>query len=194
MLHYAVIAGAAVNAFGTSFYLWRTIKGVTRPNRVTFFIWALAPMVAFFAGLSSGVGWATLPVFISGFMPLLIFLASFADPKAYWKLTASDYICGALALLALLLWWLSSNPSIAIVFAILSDGLAGWPTFVKAWKFPESEYWSGYAGGLFNALTAIIAADSFTFTSLAFPVYLIITCAFLLVAIFRKRLRFGIAA
>jgi len=194
MLHYAVIVGAVVNLAGSSFYISRTLCGLTKPNRVSYFVWALAPMVAFPAALSSGAGWAALPVFMSGFIPFLIFLASFADPKAYWKLSTFDYVCGGLSLTALLLWWLSREASLAILFAILSDAFASWPTIVKAWKFPETEYWSGYAGGLFNAFTGLLAADSFTFTSVAFPIYLMAACGLLLIAIFRKRFRFRMTA
>lgn len=188
MLQYIVIVGAAINFVGTFFYLRRTIQGITKPNRVTFFIWALAPMIAFGAALSDGVGWAALPVFVSGFLPLLIFLASFWNPHAYWKLGVFDYVCGGLSILALVLWWQSNNPSVAILLAILSDGLAGWPTMVKAWRFPETEYWSGYAGGLVNAATALIATNSFTFTAVAFPIYLILACTIVLAGIFRKKL------
>jgi hypothetical protein len=50
-------------------------------------------MIATGAALSDGVRRAVLPVFISGFGPFLIFVSSFVNKKAYWKLEKSDYIC-----------------------------------------------------------------------------------------------------
>jgi hypothetical protein len=41
--------------------------------------------------------------------------------------------------LALILWWITKEPNIAIMLAILSDILAAIPTLVKTWKFPETE-------------------------------------------------------
>lgn len=189
MFPYLVFAGALANIVGSSFYIIRTVKGLTKPNRVTFFIWALAPMIAVAASLSDGVGLAVLPVFISGFIPFLIFLSSFANRNAYWKLGAFDYTCGALSIVALVLWAMTGNPALAIVFAIVSDALAGLPTIVKAWKYPETEYWSGYAGALVSATTAFFAAKSFTITTIAFPIYLIIACAAILAGIIRGKLR-----
>lgn len=189
MLQYFVFVGALANIVGSSFYIVRTLKGVTKPNRVTFFIWALAPMIAVAAALSEGAGLAVLPVFVSGFIPLLIFLASFANKNAYWKLGTFDYVCGGLSLLALLLWAMTGNPALAILLAIASDGLASLPTIVKTWKYPETEYWTGYAGALFSAGTALFAAPAFTFTAVAFPIYLMIDCGILLAGLIRGRFR-----
>jgi len=189
-LTYLVIAGALVNVVGSWFYIERTLRGVTKPNRVTYIIWALAPMIAFAAAISDGVGWAALPVFVSGFIPFLIFLASFVNKNAYWKLGRFDYACGAVSLLALVLWYMTGDPAVAVFFAIVSDALASLPTITKSWKFPETEYWSGYAGAIVAAITALIAVPSFTFTAVAFPIYLIFVCVIILLGIFQKRILF----
>ncbi len=81
MFRYLVFAGAAVSVSAAFFYIRDTLKGDTKPNRVTFFIWAVAPLIATAAGLAKGVTWAVVPVFMAGFCPLLIFLSSFANPK-----------------------------------------------------------------------------------------------------------------
>ena len=184
--------GDFVNVVGFCFYTQPALRGVTKPKRVTYIIWALAPMIAFAAAISDGVGWAALPVFVSGFIPFLIFLASFANKNAYWKLGRFDYACGGISLLALYLWYVTGDPAVAVFFAILSDALASLPTLIKSWKFPETEYWSGYASAIVAAITALIAAPSFTFTAVAFPLYLIIVCVIILLGIFQKTLRFRV--
>jgi hypothetical protein len=52
-----------------------------------------------------------LPVFMAGFSPLLIFIASFLIKKAHWKPSTFDYACGALSSLALILCYLTKDPS-----------------------------------------------------------------------------------
>src|SRR3989338_1323015 len=104
MIQYLVFVGAAINLVGSSFYIRSTLRGTTRPNRVTWLFWSLAPLIASFAAFSDGVRLAAVPVFMSGFMPLLVFVSSFVNPKAYWKLGLFDYFCGFFALLALVLW------------------------------------------------------------------------------------------
>lgn len=76
-----VILGALINLAGGASYIRDTIRGTVRPNRVSWGLWAVAVMVAFSAEISQGVGVLSLATFITGFVPLLIFLASFAKKK-----------------------------------------------------------------------------------------------------------------
>jgi len=114
MLQYIVLLGAVANLAGGFVYIKATLRGETKPNRVTWLIWSVAPLIATVAGLSDGVRWAVLPVFMSGFVPLLVFIVSFVNPKSYWKLEKFDYICGACSILALVLWGITKEPLVAI--------------------------------------------------------------------------------
>ncbi len=187
MLQYLVIVGAAVQLYGIWFYIRDTIKGKTQPNRVTWLLWSIAPMIATFAAFSSGVRWAILPVFMSGFAPFLVFVASFANSKAYWKLGRLDYICGFFSLLALVLWGITKEPVIAIVFAIASDALAAAPTLFKAWLYPETETSTAYSTGAFNALTGFAAVKLWIFSQYGFTIYLVLINLLILLTINRKK-------
>jgi hypothetical protein len=98
-----VYIGAALSFLGALSYLIDTLKGKAQPNKVTWFVWALAPLVALWPTLQQGVGVQSLLTFMVGFNPLLIFLASFVNKKAYWKITKLDLTCGALSILGLVL-------------------------------------------------------------------------------------------
>ncbi len=187
MLKYLVFLGAAVNIWGAFFYIRDTLRGETKPNRATWLMWSIAPLIATVAALSQGVGWAVLPVFMAGFGPLLIFIGSFVNRNSYWKLGALDYGCGALSALALVLWGITKEPNIAIAFAIASDGLAAFPTLIKSWKHPETESVVAYTTGLFNALTSFAAIKLWGFSELAFPIYLVIANSSLIFAVWRRK-------
>ncbi len=186
MLQYLVLLGAAVNLGGTSYYIKKTWRGEIKPNRVSWLMWSIIPLIATAAALSDGVTWAALPVFMSGFTPLLVLIASFANKNAYWKLRTFDYVCGALSALALVLWAITKEPNIAIALTILSDFIAAVPTLVKSWKYPETESAASYAGGVFSALTGFAAIKMWGFSSLAFPIYLIIIDSSFIIAIWRR--------
>ncbi len=145
-------------------------------------------MIGTAAAFSSGVTWATLPVFFVGFCPFLVFLSSFANKDAYWQLTRFDYTCGALSILALMLWYMTNDANIAIIFAIASDFAAGLPTLIKSWKFPETETAIAYAVTLFSALTSFLVIKQWMFASYAFPLYLVLMNAAITFAIIRRRL------
>lgn len=187
MWQYLVFLGAAVNLIGASFYIRDTLRGQTRPNRVTWFLWSAIPMIAVAAALTKGVGWAVLPVFMSGFTPFLVFLASFVNKKAYWQLEKRDYLYGSFSVLALVLWAITKEPNVAIVLAIVSDSLAFMPTLIKSWKNPESESAITYACGIFSALTSFAAMKMWGLSELAFPLYLIITNLLLVLFIQRRK-------
>lgn len=42
-VHWLVMVSAAVSIGGASAYIRDTLKGTTKPNRVSWFLWALAP-------------------------------------------------------------------------------------------------------------------------------------------------------
>ena len=185
MVEYLVIVAAVGSVLGALAYIRSMFRGDTKPNRVSWLMWGIAPLIAFSAALSNGVGWAALPVFMSGFSPLLIFTASFFTKKAYWQHTSFDYVCGLLSGLALVLWWLTNEPNIAIVFAIASDALAGVPTLTKAWAHPKTESIWPYVIGVLGAAASFTAAITWTFSEYAFPAYLIIVNLSVLIAKYR---------
>ena len=188
MLQYLVIVGAVVQLIGIWSYVRDTVRGDTKPNRMTWLMWSIAPLIASAAALASGVSWAVLPVFMSGLGPLLVFLASFVNKNSYWQLERFDYVCGLFSLLALVLWWITKIPDIAIIFAVASDGLAATPTLIKAWRYPETENAGPFTTGLFSSLTSFAAIKVWTFAAYAFPVYLVAINTSIALVIYRKKL------
>lgn len=188
MFPYLVLLGATVNTWGIFFYIRDTLRGQTKPNRVSWLLWSVIPIIATAAALSDGVGWAVLPVFMAGFNSLLVFGASFLNKNAYWKLGIFDYACGLLSVLALVLWAITKEPNVAIALAIIGDSLASVPTLVKSWKYPKTESAVTYTTGLFGALTSFAAMKIWGFSELAFPIYLIIIDSLLFMAVWRRKI------
>ncbi len=183
-----ILAGTLLGFYGIGSYTLDTLKGKTKPNRVTWLIWAIAPIIGSVASFSDGVTWAALPVFMAGFCPLIVFGASFVNKNAYWKLEKFDYLCGVCSILALVLWAITKDPAIAVLFAIMSDLLAAIPTLVKLWRYPDSENVMPYATGFVTALTSFTAITTWSFTAYAFPAYLAIISLFLIGAFYRKKI------
>jgi hypothetical protein len=188
MFEFLVVIAAVASLVGASVYIRSMFVGGTKPNRVTWLMWAIAPLIGTAAALSNGVGWAVLPVFMAGFSPFLIFVASFFAKKAYWRLSSFDYVCGVLSGFALIMWWLTKDPNVAIVFAIASDGLASIPTFMKARTNPETESVWPFIIGSFAAASSLIVASLWIFSEYAFPIYLIIVNILILLVLYNKHL------
>ena len=184
-----LLFGAVVQfSIGSMSYVRDTLAGKSKPNRMTFLMWSVGPFIGVIAGVMSGVvWWILLPVFMSGFGPFAIFISSFKNPNAYWQLHSFDYICGALAVLALVLWAITNNPIIAIWFAIASDAFASLPTIFKSWVHPETETGFAYFVAMCNVLLGLVLAPAYTFDHIGFLTYFFICDFILVVAIYRSR-------
>lgn len=165
--------------YGDLRYMLAALRGEVKPNRVTWFLWALAPLVAFSSQYIQGVGMPALTTFALGFVPLFIFIASFLNKKAYWKITTFDLICGALAVIGLVLWGITKTGNFAITFGILADGLAAVPTLVKSYNFPETENYHPFLFSGIGSVITLLAIKDWSFAHYAFPIYMLSLCIIL---------------
>jgi hypothetical protein len=169
-----VIVGTVIGSGGAVAYIWDTIKGKIKPNRVSFLLWSIAPMIAFAAQIKQGAGLESLMTFSTGFLPLLTFIATFTNKNAEWRLTRFDVACGALSAAGLILWLITKVGNVAIFFSIAADGLAALPTLVKAYKHPETEIaWPWLATCVGVALT-LLTLKEWTFVNSGFIIYIFI--------------------
>lgn len=135
----------------------------------------ICPLIATGAALSVNADtWSTARIFMSGFGPLLVVVAAFIIRQGYWKLSAFDYVCGGLSLIALGAWLLADSPILAILLAALADLFATLPTLLKAWRYPETETLYTYFVGLLTASIVIPAIPVWNIENSAFQVYLLI--------------------
>jgi hypothetical protein len=186
-----VIVGISINVIASSDYLIGTLKGKTQPNRVTWFIWAAAPLIAFAAQLDEGVGLESLTVLFAGLVPLAILAASFVNPQATWKLTRFDLVCGFMAVAALVGWYLTQNANVAIALAIGADVFAAIPTIIKSYTHPKSERPAAYIGACIGTLITLATIDEWTFASYAFPLWIVLVTALIAGLIMRPTSRSG---
>ncbi|MCW4025641.1 MAG: hypothetical protein NWF01_11525 [Candidatus Bathyarchaeota archaeon] len=188
MIEYLVFAAAFASLIAALAYIRSMFTSGTKPNRVTWLMWSIVPLIGTAAEVYSGVGWAVLPVFMAGFCPLLVFCASFFVKKSYWKLSKIDYLCGVLSGLALVVWYITMNANSGIILAIASDAFAALPTLRKAWSNPETESVWPYLVGVFSPLTSFAAVPNWAFSGIAFPAYLVMINCLLVLAVYNRKL------
>lgn len=169
---YFAIVGALVASLGGFYYLYETITGKAQPNRITWLLWGIFPMVIFVAQRAEGVEGLSWTSFVAGLTPFLIVTASFFNKKAYWKSEPRDYYLMGAAVVGIILWAVTDNPNLAILFSLLADLLAGIPTLVKSYKHPATESWIAYAISTLGFGISILSIQNFTFADSAFVLYL----------------------
>ena len=188
---FVIIAGI-INISGILLYVYDTIKGHSKPNRVTWFLWSLVPFIAFSAQIKQGVGLTSILTFTSGFGPFMVLVASLLNKNAYWELKRFDLVCGAIAIIGVILWLITKNPNLAIIFSITADGFAALPTLVKSFKFPGTESMVTYLLASFGALLTLFTIDTWKLEFFAFPLYIFVLCLTITIFIkFKVGSRFG---
>jgi hypothetical protein len=166
-----IIIGTLIGAAGSVVYLIDTVKGRVKPNRVSFLLWSIAPLIAFFAQVKQGVGLEALMTFSTGFLPLTVFIGSFVNKQAEWKLTRFDLVCGILSLVGLALWMITRVGNVAIFFSIVADGLAAIPTVVKAYRYPDTEIAWPWISTVVGVILTLLTLSTFTFANSGFIIY-----------------------
>ncbi len=173
--------------FAGFFYIKNTLLGKTKPNRISWFIWFIAPIIASFITFKNGGGISALPVFMAGFIPFLVFLASFKNKNAYWKLGKLDYICLLLSIVSMVSWLYFKEGVLATIFAILADAIAFVPTYIKSWNSPDTETVTPYISGVFNASLSFFTVPTLSFITAGFALYLFFGNLVEIVIVFIRR-------
>src|SRR5665213_2181309 len=94
-------------------YIIATLKGTTKPNKATWIIWMVVGGLLASSYVASGDHasmWLPIGYFIG---PLLVAILSFKFGYSEW--TRLDKVCLVAALLSLIPWFLSKNPSMTLV-------------------------------------------------------------------------------
>ena len=171
---YWAIVGAVIGSVGGLYYLYDTIVGKAQPNRITWLLWGIFPMVIFVAQRVQGVEGLSWTSFVAGLTPLLIVAASFFNKKAYWKSEPRDYYLMAAAIIGIILWAITDNPNLALLFSLLADMLASIPTLIKSYRHPHSESWIAYAISTFGFGISFLSVQIYNIENTAFVAYVFV--------------------
>lgn len=169
-----IYLGLIITSLGGLSYLIKTLQGKVKPNRVTWFTWGLAPLIAFFAQVKEGVGLQSLLTLTVAVVPFIVFFASFLNRKSYWEVSKIDVLFGALSLVGLIIWQITGVGNIAIIFSLIADFMASLPTLIKSFHFPETEHAFAYFTTIIGSLITLLTIDSWSFATYSFPMYLFV--------------------
>lgn len=155
-------------------YVRDMLRGTTRPNLVTWGLWLIIQTIFILAQFSAGASWSVLLPLMEMLTVGVVFLLGLFGYgyKQYRKL---DIACLGIALAAIVLWQLTSEPLVALFMALAADLVAGIPTLKKAYFDPLSETPSAYFLVFISAIFGGLSSAIIDLPNLMWPVYI---CAF----------------
>ncbi|GAA1085897.1 hypothetical protein [Pseudonocardia alni] len=168
-----VFLSAALGLAGSTRYAIAMLTGTARPNLVTWVLWAVAPLIGFFAQLSAGVGLAAVLTLAAGLGPLLVVVSALVTGHPRSTIGPFDIVCAVIAVAALVVWIGFDAAATAVVFAVGADATAALPTIRKAWSDPDSENLLFYVLVGLGATITLLTLDSWAPSDWAFAVYIL---------------------
>jgi hypothetical protein len=166
-------------------YIWDTLRGSTRPHLFTYLIWALVSALAFFGQLAAGAGSGAWTTGVMALLAVVVLGLSFTHGTK--DVTALDVVFLLVAFVALIAWYLTSDPALSVTLATAVDVCAFIPTIRKTLRAPESEHlWSWILNVLRNS-ASLLALASFTFVTAVYPASLLLMSIVVVFVIVRGR-------
>lgn len=132
----AVVA-ALLAVAGNIPYLLDVFKRRVQPHPYTWLVWTLVSGIIFFGQVAKGAGVGALPTAASEIFTLIIFL--FSLKYGFKNITKTDTLFFACALLGIIPWILTHDPTLSVVIAVTIDVIAFVPTIRKTWLHPRTE-------------------------------------------------------
>ena len=169
-----VYVAIGIRVYGGFDYFRSVLTGRSKPNPITWFIWGLTPMVAFAAHIHEHVGIQAWVTFALGFTPLMICVAALYKDRSRSHFTTFNVGCGMLAIIGVILWQLTEQPILAIVFSILADIFGSIPTLIKSYYRPHTEYLAPYLLSILSMALTLATFKVWHFTGYAFTVYILL--------------------
>jgi hypothetical protein len=118
-------------------YIHSTLKDKIKPHAFSWLLWTLTTAIVFTGQITEHGGAGAWPTGFTCTVCLVIGIISFF--KYDKKYTLSDILFISIALLALIPWFLTKDPTISMVLIASIDVLGYGPTLRKCYYFPDEE-------------------------------------------------------
>jgi len=185
-----IVAGI-VSFLAYIIYIRSIVKGESKPNRVTWWIWTFMGLVLavsyYYSGAVNTI-WAPIVEFIG---PLIISLLAIKYGEGGVR-DKTDLLCLAGGILSIILWIIFNSPVVALVTNLVIDAFALVPTIKKSYLRPDGEnFWAWFGTGMGDTIN-LFAIEKRTFGVIAYPVYMLLADVIIIVILFFGKIkRFG---
>ena len=179
------LTAAALALIGYIPYLRDTWRRNIEPHAYTWFVWSLVSAITLCGQLIKGAGIGALPTALSlGFSLLIFVLALRSGMKHVTRLDTAFLFA---ALLGLIPWILTKDPTTSVLVAVAIDLVAFVPTIRKAWRKPLSEAPHLYAINVLRHILSLFALEAYNLATASHSVAMVIANSVMTVLVMRSR-------
>lgn len=176
-----VVIASLLAIVGNIHYLRDVIKGRVKPHPYTWFVWTIVSCVVFFGQVAKGAGVGAIPTAFSEVFTIIIFLYSlkygFKNPPR------RDKYFLALALLGLIPWFITKDPTISVIIVVLIDLIAFVPTLQKTYFHSQSETPVLYGSNVLRHSLTLSTLGAYNIATMLHSISMIITNSIMVIFI-----------
>ena len=148
-------------------YISSTLKNKTKPHAFSWLLWTLTTAVVFIAQSTKGGGagsWSTgVTCVVCGAIAII---SLFKYDKAY---SLSDILFISVALLALLPWFFTKDPTASVILIASIDVLGYGPTLRKSYYYPDEERAASFGLNSIKHLFSFLALQHYEVATWIYP-------------------------
>lgn len=183
-LAFALIA-SALALIGNIPYLVSVIRRKTIPHAYTWFVWSIISCIVFFGQLAKGAGVGAIPTAVAEIFTVLIFFVSLRD--GFRHVRRIDTIFLVIALMGLIPWVLTKDPTLSVIIAVSIDAVAFIPTLRKTWFAPASERAILYQSNVARHALMLASLQAYNVATMLHSLAMIVTNTTITYFILRKK-------
>ncbi|MES2087826.1 MAG: hypothetical protein V4467_02425 [Patescibacteria group bacterium] len=176
-----VVIACLLALLGNIPYVLDVVKGRVKPHPYTWFVWTIVSCVVFFGQLAKGGGIAVIATGVSEIFTIIIFLLSlkygFKNPPK-----VDNYFL-VFALLGLIPWFITKDPTISVITVVSIDLIAFIPTLRKTYCFPKSETPLLYGSNVLRHFLILATLGSYNVATMLHSISMIVTNSIMVIFI-----------
>ncbi len=180
----AIIAAILAIA-GNLPYLRDIIKKKVQPHPYTWLVWSMVSCIVFFGQVAKGAGIGALPTAASEIFTIIIFF--FSLRYGFKNIKKIDTYFFFIALLGIIPWILTKDPTISVIIAVSIDVIAFIPTIRKTWAQPKTETPTLYGTNVLRHILMLVSLQAYNVATTLHSIAMIITNSFMTgIIVFKK--------
>lgn len=183
---FLALLGACIALVGNIPYLRDVITNKIQPHPYTWLVWTLVSAITLFGQIAKGAGVGAIPTATAEIFTVIIFL--FSLRYGFRNIVRRDTYFLIVALLGIIPWILTKDPTISVVIAVSIDLVAFVPTLRKTWVKPASETPILYSMNVVRHVLTLFSLQAYNVATTLHSIAMIVTnTAMTGIILFRRR-------
>jgi uncharacterized membrane protein YhaH (DUF805 family) len=179
------IVAAILAVIGNVPYLRDVLREKVKPHPYTWLVWSIVSGVTFFGQVVKGAGVGAIPTAASEVFTIIIFL--FSIRYGFKNIRQQDTVFLVVALLGLIPWFYTKDPTISVIIVVTIDVIAFIPTLQKTKKNPETENQILFSMNAARHILTLFSLEAYNIATTLHSIVMIIINTLMTYLIVRKK-------